>query len=110
MISERVEAVKNSPQYKAYMEQMEQMKNGTVSPSNMGPYGPVAATVTPKEKTEEEIKREETKAKIEKRKAELNDMTLVDLKEIAKKLSLSGYSTMKKEELIENIIRITEDE
>ena len=117
IISERVEAFKASPQYAQMQEQMNQMQNGQVQPGAMGPFGPMPqAPVNPGQTQASSqpaaqapnpaIKKELTPQ--EKRRKELSAMDLAELKEVAKKLSISGYSTMNKKELIESIIRISE--
>ena len=57
-----------------------------------------------------EVKKEETEIKEEKpevtkkeQKIDLNILTVAELKELAKKKEIKGYSKMKKEELIENL-------
>lgn len=108
--AERVQMIKQSPQYQQMMQQAESMRNGTGQP-NMGPMGPMGqpmpmgptaatpakAAPVPKELTEKE-----------KRVKELSSMKIAELREIAKKLSLSGIDEMKKAELIDAIIRVSE--
>jgi len=57
----------------------------------------------PTEVKEEQPKKEEAKVETVKEspKADLNDMTVTELKELAKNKEIKGYSKMKKEELIE---------
>lgn len=126
-ISERVEQIKASPQYQAMQAQMNQMQANGQGPmmnpmGGMGPMGPVS---TPQPETpvqpanagqttvgtnvapiQPAVKRELTP--LEKQTKKLSAMKVGDLKALAKKLSISGYSTMKKNELVDNIIRITE--
>lgn len=114
--SERIEQIKNSPQYKQMMEQMEAMQNGQAGSNPMGPFGPMSqpqptnpmAAAPMAAAPAQPVKKELTPS--EKRAKELSNMKVEELKAIAKKLSISGYSAMKKEELIENIIRITEND
>ena len=127
-ISERVEQIKASPQYQAMKAQMDQMQANGQGPmmnpmSGMGPMGPVS---TPQPQPSQPIKpmnagqttmgnkptpvqpavkRELTP--LEKQIKKLSGMRMDDLKSLAKKLSISGYSIMKKNELVDNIIRIT---
>jgi len=56
-----------------------------------------------KETKKEEVKKEEKKETKKSKKEDLNDKTLVELKEMAKEKGLKGYSTMKKQELIDEL-------
>ena len=112
LMAERIEAFKNSPQYQQMQEQMSQMQNGgNINPAAMGPFGPqsqpqTGPAGTPTAAPTQPVKRELTPK--EKRIKELQAMNISNLKEIAKKLSISGYTSMKKAELIDNIVRISE--
>lgn len=118
MISERVEMIKNSPEYQNFTQQMNQYQSGNIDPKNMGPFGPTTQTNNTKTNNtnaSSDAKTDDKKVEPiltpkQKRRKELEEMTISDLKEIAKQLSLSGYSSMNKKELIENIMRISEDE
>ncbi len=121
-ISERYEAFKNSPQYEMYKQQMDAMKNGQFNPGmngmgSMGPFGPInqptnqaaaQPNTQPNNSNPNPVKKELTKK--EKKHAELSKMRIVDLKKIAKKLSISGYTSMKKTELVNAILRLTESD
>ena len=125
-ISERVEQIKASPQYQAMKAQMDQYQANGQGPmmnpmGGMGPMGPVSTpqpatpstpanagqTVVGEKPTvvQPAVKRE--LSPLEKQTKKLSAMKMDDLKSLAKKLSISGYSTMKKTELVNNIIRIT---
>ena len=127
-ISERVEQIKASPQYQAMKAQMDQMQaNGgpmmnPMGPTGMGPMGPMSTPQPPMSTkptnagqttmgsqpsvVQPAVKKELTP--LEKQTKKLSVMKVDDLRSLAKKLSISGYSTMKKSELVDNIIRITE--
>ena len=114
--SERIEKIKNSPQYQQAQAQMNAMQNGGQAPMG-NPYGPmgmgtptgaasvnkagatVGAPGNPIPVTPVETISKERKA--------LETMSVAELKKVAKKLSISGYSTMKKPELIKDILRVT---
>lgn len=121
-ISERTEAFKNSPQYDNYKQQMDSMQNmgqpmnGPMGPMGpMGPFGPInqppvnnfsnTGSIIKDQTFSNEIKQ---KTGYEKRMKELTSMKVDELKKIAKKLSISGYYVMKKSELIDSIIRLSE--
>ena len=114
-ISERMEQIKNSPQYKSMQEQMKSnQQNPMGNPYGYNnPYGPstvnnnmqqpVSPVVNPVVDKEQENSKKNNKI------TKLNNMKINELKEIAKKLSISGYYYMKKSELVQAIIRITEE-
>ncbi len=54
-------------------------------------------------KAPKEVKEEKKETKTNSKKEDLSTKTLAELKEIAKEKGLKGYSTMKKEELLENL-------
>ena len=56
-----------------------------------------------KEVKKEEVKEEKTEEPKKETKIDLNILTVSELKELAKKKEVKGYSKMKKEELIENL-------
>ena len=56
-----------------------------------------------KEVKKEEVKEEKTEEPKKETKIDLNILTVSELKELAKKKEIKGYSKMKKEELIENL-------
>ncbi|WKX02657.1 Rho termination factor N-terminal domain-containing protein [Candidatus Mycoplasma mahonii] len=114
-ISERVEQLKNDPQYQAQMNMFRNMQNNQGMNTNNAPFGPtnsgrtdgaasfngnVAAPMqgAPKETVIEKMSQE---------RKDLLEMKVEDLKEVAKKLSISGLSKMTKKELIDNIMRVT---
>lgn len=111
IISERMEQMKNNPQFQAMQQQINAMLQG--QGQGMGPFGPAAGsaqgtspnaqgapgqTVTPQAPQENPTKKK------------LNAMPVAQLREVAKELSISGYKTMKKQELIDAIIRISDNE
>lgn len=113
--SEKIESIKNSPQYQQMKQQMNG-QTGPTQPNNMGPMGPMGQPFpngsTPKEAGKstqpQPVKKELTAS--ERRTKELMNMKLEDLKEVAKKLSISGYDIMSKKETVEAIVRITEND
>ena len=108
-ISTRIEELKKDPQFRAMQEQFGHMMGQTQGQSPFGPGVPpkqqtsttgAATAAQPnvvKPKTPE-ISPEEKK---------LRNMSVKDLKSVAKELLISGYSTMQKQELIDSILRVT---
>lgn len=115
IISERMEKMKNDPQFQAMQQQISAMLQG--QGGAMGPFGPATGaaqgaapktgqgtptqpgqTVTPQQPQENPTKKK------------LDGMTVTQLKEVAKELSISGYQSMKKQELIDAILRISNNE
>ena len=109
MYSERIEMIKKSPQYQQMQQQMESMQNGQMNVGGMGPFGPTMPTQQTNVVNPEEGNKVKELTKKEKRYNELRTMTVDQLREVAKKMSISGYSTMKKSELIEAINRLSND-
>lgn len=105
--SARIEALKNDPAFKAAQEQMQQMMNGNVQ---MGPFGPIMPQPqAPTQTTNEngEVVQLPAQPAISKEQEKLENMSLANLKKVAKKLSISGSDKMEKKELIEAILRVT---
>jgi len=111
-ISERVEQLQNDPVYQAQMKQMQNMmQNGGMQ---MGPMGPMSQPMNqPSQPVMNPQGTQQTnntinEPLISKEEKELKEMTIAQLKQVAKKLSISGTSTMKKAELIKAILRVTD--
>ncbi len=105
IISERLSKLKNSPEFQNFQQQMQQSQsqNGVgINPfiNNMFAQN---LQKNPNNKKDENISLKEKKSNVEK----LNKMKISDLREIAKKFSISGYKTMRKNELIESILRVS---
>ena len=107
IVSDRVEKFKSDPNFQTMQKQMQDALKGGQMP--YGAFGPVMAsekspqqnpvasnnqTTPPPNKEEIELKR-------------LKSLSIDNLKKVAKKLSISGHSNMKKDELIEAILRIS---
>jgi len=110
LLSERVAKIKASPEFQ------QAMQNAQNAQAPMGnPYGPMgmgvpptpAPTNTTTTSTPGQAPTQPNAPKVSKERVELEKMKVVDLKKVAKKLSISGYSSMKKPELIKNILRVT---
>ena len=97
LMSERFSKLKNSPEFKNFQEQMK---------SGQNPISPLSPFINPSfnqtQSTNEQNKIDKN-SNLEK----LKKMKMIELKAIAKKLSISGYNTMKKEELIDSILRVS---
>ena len=97
LMSERFSKLKNSPEFKNLQEQMK---------SGQNPISPLSPFINPSfnqtQSTNEQNKIDKN-SNLEK----LKKMKMIELKAIAKKLSISGYNTMKKEELIDSILRVS---
>lgn len=108
-VSERVEQLKNDPAFQQQMEMYKNMmQNGQMQ---MGPMGPMVNPMAPPvQPGQQPVNQPITPAEpqISKEEADLKEMTVVELKDVAKELSISGYSDMKKAELIKAILRVTE--
>jgi len=122
-MSMRIEAIKNDPRYQSTMT------NGAAGmqqgPFGMGPMGPLGgqAMGTPQQPQTQQQPNQSAesstqqpqgvqpvqKSKKDKRKQVLENMTVAELKKVASELSISGRNEMKKAELIEAIMRISED-
>ena len=118
-LSERVEMIKSNPMYTEAMNNAQNMGQPMGGPGmnpfmggmgnmaqhqvrpNPNPNG-VAAQGNP-----QPVQKQAELSPEQKQKKELVKLTVVDLQAIAKKLSISGYSSMKKDELIEAIIRVS---
>ena len=119
-VSERVTALKNDPAYQQMMEQAQNMAQNPGMNPGMNPYfNPMSAmqqpvqhkvqpNATPNSNVNTPVQPVEL-SKDQKRAKELEKLTIVELQQVAKKLSLSGYSSMKKKELIDAIIRVSQD-
>uniref|UniRef100_A0A2C9KQ55 Rho termination factor-like N-terminal domain-containing protein n=1 Tax=Biomphalaria glabrata TaxID=6526 RepID=A0A2C9KQ55_BIOGL len=105
MMSARIEALKNDPAYQAAQAQMQAMQNGQMPQGTMGPFGPVmpGAVATAANPVAPQV------PIISKEQEKLEKMSLVDLKKVAKKLSISGSDKMEKKELIASILRVTDN-
>ena len=117
MLSDRVEKMKNDPQFQAMQRQMQNAYQSGQMP--YGPFGPVGQNQEAQAKTQaqpqsqqeldkksqnpppEEIKKEDPELE------RLKRLSLEKLKQVASRLSISGYKSMKKDELIEAIMRVT---
>lgn len=111
-ISERVERLKNDPMFQQQMEAYKNMmQNGGMSMGPMGPMvNPQATNVNNPQlagaknnQTQQNI----SKPEVSKEEKELNAMSITELKQVAKELSISGYNRMKKTELIKAILRVS---
>lgn len=99
LISERITKLKNSPEFKNFQEQMK---------NNQNPMGVVSPFMNPSFNQTQNNNEENTKIKNNNSNLEkLKKMKIIELKTIAKKLSISGYKTMKKIELINSILRVS---
>ena len=109
-ISERVEKLKNDPMFQQQMEAYKNMmQNGGMQ---MGPMGPIvnpqtATKTNNNSNTGNASTSQVDKPKISKEEKDLNNMTIVQLREVAKKLLISGFEKMKKPEIIKAILRVT---
>ncbi len=97
LISERVTKLKNSPEFKNLQEQM---KSGQTPISPLSPFINPSFNQTQSSNEQNKIDKNSNLEKLKK-------LKIVELKAIAKKLSISGYNTMKKEELIDSILRVS---
>lgn len=108
IISERVEKLQQDPQFMAAKAQFEAMMGQAQGAAGTSPFGPsmnpnaqgAAPTVDGITPAKPEVSPERKR---------LEGMSLANLKKVAKELSISGSATMKKDELIEAILRVTED-
>lgn len=116
-ISARVEELKKDPQFRAMQDQLNNLRNGGQPGMNNGAYGPgfgagqAQAKPTPPGATPnaaQPVKPAQPAVSPEEKK--LRGMSVKDLKSVAKELSISGYSTMQKQELINAIIRVTKED
>lgn len=109
-LSERVAKIKASPMYQQAQQQAQAMNAGQAGPIN-SPYGPAmsgTATATGSTAAQSQQNPEAVQQPVvSKEKAALQKMKVADLKKVAIKLSISGSATMKKPELIENILRVS---
>ena len=110
IMSERIAKIKASPEYQQAQQQAQAMMNGQ-APTNpiANPYGPAGVGTpmgSPKVNATGEVVKS-VEPEISKERQELEKMSVSNLKKVAKKLSISGYSTMKKPELIKSILRVT---
>ena len=122
LISERAEKLKNDPRYQAFLNGnfQQQPNSGFGFPfgfnqnpnqgfNNNTEQG--AANKNPENSNASQGgKNNEVKAKVSEKSAnedKLSKMTLIQLKEVAKKLSISGYEKMNKKTLIETILRVS---
>ena len=100
LISERITKLKNSPEFKNFQEQMK---------NNQNPMAGVSPFINPSFNQVPKTSSEENKANVNENSnlQKLRKMRIAELKVIAKKLSISGYNTMKKDELIDSILRVS---
>lgn len=99
LISERITKLKNSPEFKNFQNQMKNNQNPMAS---ISPFINPAFNQTPKTNDENEAN-VNNNSNFQK----LKKMKIIELKAIAKKLSISGYNMMKKDELIDSILRVS---
>ena len=92
------------------------MQNGSFNPQQMGPFGPMGGVSNPvasantnlnKNEPTNPVKKEAVLTERQQKEKELSKMTVDNLRKISKKLSISGFQTMKKTELIEAILRVS---
>ena len=116
-LSDRVEKMKNDPQFQAMQRQMQNAYQSGQMP--YGPFGPVGQNQGTQAKTQaqpqsqqeldkksqnpppKEVKEQDPELE------RLKRLSLEKLKQVASRLSISGYKSMKKDELIEAIMRVT---
>ncbi len=99
---ERIEQMQNNPEFQQMQEQMKQFFNQAQSGQSY--HSPFGTPVTP---TPNDVKKEKNKES--KEVTQLKKLKIEELRNIAKKLSISGSEKMKKEELIKFIIRATQE-
>ncbi len=78
--------------------------------ASMGPFGPMTASTTNDQAQADQnapFAVIPVQAKVSEEQAKLENMSLANLKKVAKKLSISGFEKMEKKELIEAILRVT---
>ena len=113
-ISTRIEELKKDPQFRAMQEQFgHMMGNGQAN----GPFGPGVAPKPAEGATTNSTTNngqpnvvKPAKQEISPEEKKLRNMSVKDLKSVAKELLISGYSTMQKQELIDSILRVTNDD
>lgn len=128
LTSMRIEQLKKDPQFQAMQAQFKNMMNNSAANN---PYGPNTFTgnTAPNTNSNNNGSANTTanqaaatasasgqvnnptvvpaKPSVSPEEKKLREMPLDDLKEVAKRFSLSGYEKMNKQELIDNILRIT---
>ncbi|MCR8613217.1 MAG: Rho termination factor N-terminal domain-containing protein [Mycoplasma sp.] len=123
LISDRIEKIKNDPNFQKMQEMMKNNPNGfpnqnmynpmqgnqNMNTTNNGAFGPVPVgsnSQSPNQSPNQAQNIEIPLTQEQKDRKELSELTLSQLKEIAKKLSISGYEKMKRKEITDIIIRI----
>lgn len=109
-VSEKIEQLKSDPQFQAMQQQMEaMMKNGQFQPGAFGPtVGGAAMNAQPNANGNPEQIVTPVAPSISPERVKLESMDLDKLKKVAQKLSISGFEEMKKEEIIDAILRVSE--
>ncbi len=103
------EELQKSPEFQQMQQQMQNFFNQAATGQNPGsPFGPTpgAATNTSQNKPQEAEVKQKTSEESNEMK-ELKKLKISELRQIASKLSISGSDKMPKPELIQSIIRIT---
>jgi len=128
-ISMRVEAIKNDPRYQQAMANggmgMQQGPFGAAGmqqgPFGMGAMGGMGGAVPPQQPVQpqqpqpnQQVQQPQQQTQVvektpaQKRREALENMTVSELKKVALELSISGHKDMRKSELIEAIMRVSE--